>query len=206
MAAIRSSVKWTQRDAPPTLINTETGHLCDQNQRLDEFEGDPKFKELVASMTTGLDKSRITQTVQHYFRYATFSHTWEGAEPLFHDVLHESIHKLAASPTVLKLMKFCATVREAGLRWAWSDTCCINKTDSSVLQESLTSMFQWYHEAALTIVHLNGVPSGSELGALERCLWNTRAWTLQKLFVSRVIRFYTEDWKPYLLPQEGVYN
>ena len=66
-------------------------------------------------------------------------------------------------------------------------------------------MFQWYHEAALTIVHLNGVPSDSELGALERCLWNTRAWTLQEFFASRVIHFYTEDWKPYL-PQGCVYN
>ena len=205
MEAIRISVKRTQLDAPPVLINTETGHLCDQHQRSDEFEGDPKFKELVASMTTGLDKSRITQTVQHYFQYATFSHTWEGAEPLFHDVVHESIHKLAASPTVLKLTMFCATAREAGLRWAWSDTCCINKTDSSVLQESLTSMFQWYHQAALTVVHLKGVPSDSELGALERCLWNTRAWTLQEFFASRVIHFYTEDWKPYL-PQGCVYN
>ena len=205
MAAIRNSVKRTQRDAPPILINAETGHLCDQHERLDEFEGDPKFKELVASMTTGLDKSRIAQIVQRYFQYATFSHTWEGAEPLFHDVIHESIHKLAASPTVLKLTMFCATVREAGLRWAWSDTCCINKTDSSVLQESLTSMFKWYHQAALTIVHLKGVPSESELGALEGSLWNTRAWTLQEFFASRVIRFYTEDWKPYL-PEEAVYN
>ena len=205
MAAIRSSVEWTQRDAPLILIDTETGHLYDKCERLNEFEGDPKFKELVASMTTGLDKSRITQSVQHYFQYATFSHTWEGAEPLFHDVLHGSIHKLATSPTVLKLTMFCATVRKAGLRWAWSDTCCINKTDSSVLQESLTSMFKWYHQAALTIVHLKDVPSDSDLSALERSFWNTRAWTLQEFFASRVIRFYTEDWKPYL-PEESMYN
>ena len=118
MAAIRSSVEWTQRDAPLILIDTETGHLYDKCERLNEFEGDPKFKELVASMTTGLDKSRIAQIVQRYFQYATFSHTWEGAEPLFHDVIHESIHKLAASPTMLKLTMFCATAREARLRWA----------------------------------------------------------------------------------------
>ncbi|KAF8550840.1 hypothetical protein OG21DRAFT_1487449 [Imleria badia] len=36
-------------------------------------------------------------------------------------------------------------------------------------------------------------------------LWNTRAWTLQEFFASRVIRFYTEDWKLYL-PLETVYN
>ncbi|KAH0829008.1 hypothetical protein J3R83DRAFT_2460, partial [Lanmaoa asiatica] len=205
VTAIRSSVKRTQRDAPLVLINTETGCLCDKHKRVDEFEADPKFKGLVSSMTTALDDSRITQTVQGYFRYATFSHTWEGAEPLFHDVLHKPVHELAASPTVWKLVMFCTTVREAGLRWAWCDTCCINKTDSSVLQESLTSMFQWYHDSSLTIVHLKGVLSDSELDALERSLWNTRAWTLQEFFASRVIRFYTEDWKPYL-PWENVYN
>ena len=43
------------------------------------------------------------------------------------------------------------------------------------------------------------------LGALERSLWNTRAWTLQEFFASRVTRFYTEDWKPFL-PHENVYS
>ncbi|KAI9571736.1 hypothetical protein HD554DRAFT_2312047 [Boletus coccyginus] len=205
-AAIRSAVQRAQRDAPLVLVNTETGRLCDQRERMDEFEADPKFMELVASMTTKLDNSRIRQVAQEYSRYATFSHTWEGAEPLFHDVLHGSVHKLAESQTVLKLVMFCSTVREAGFRWAWCDTCCINKADGSVLQESLTSMFQWYHGSSLTIIHLKGVLSDSELlGALERSLWNTRAWTLQEFFASRVIRFYTEDWKPYL-PGENVYN
>ncbi|KAI9571085.1 hypothetical protein HD554DRAFT_2214537, partial [Boletus coccyginus] len=203
-AAIRIAVKRAQRDAPLVVINTKTGRLCDQPERMNTFETDPKFVELVASMTR-LDHSRIREVVQEYFRYATFSHTWEGAEPLFHDVLHGSVHKLAESSTVLKLVMFCTTVREAGFLWAWCDTCCINKADGSVLQESLTSMFQWYHKSSLTIIHLKGVLSDSEMGALERSLWNTRAWTLQEFFASRVIRFYTEDWKPYL-PDEKVYN
>ncbi|KAI9456171.1 hypothetical protein HD554DRAFT_213938 [Boletus coccyginus] len=203
--AIHNAVKRTQRDAPLVVINTKTGRLCDQRERMHAFESDPKFLELAASMTTRLDHSRIQEVVQEYFRYATFSHTWEGAEPLFNDVLHGSVHKLAESCTVLKLVMFCATVRDAGFHWAWCDTCCIDKADSSVLQESLTSMFQWYHKSSLTIIHLKGVLSDSELGALERSLWNTRAWTLQEFFASRVIRFYTEDWKPYL-PDEKVYN
>ena len=70
-----------QADTPLVLIDTETGRLCDQRECMVEFEADPKFMELVASMTK-LDKSRIRQVVQEYFRYATFSYTWEGAEPL----------------------------------------------------------------------------------------------------------------------------
>jgi len=206
MAAICTAVKRAQQDAPLVVINTETGRLYDQRGRMGEFEADPIFVSLVASMTTRLDHSRIRQVVQEYFRYATFSHTWEGAEPLFHDILHGSVHKLAESSTVLKLVMFCKTVRDAGFHWAWCDTCCINKSDGLVLQESLTSMFQWYHESSLTIIHLKGVLSDSEVGAqLERSFWNTRAWTLQEFFASKVIRFYTEDWKPYH-PDEKVYN
>jgi len=201
-AAIRSAVKRSQRDAPLVVIDTKTGRLCDQRERMDEFEADPKFVELVAS-TTRHNDPRIGQVIQEYFRYATFSHTWEGAELRFQDVLHGSVHKLAESSTVLKLVMFCRAVQEAGFRWAWCDTCCINKADSSVLQESLISMFQWYHKSSLTIIHLKGVLS--DLDGLERSLWNTRAWTLQEFFASQVIRFYTEDWKLYR-PGENVYN
>ncbi|KAH0831376.1 hypothetical protein J3R83DRAFT_14039 [Lanmaoa asiatica] len=83
VAVIRDAVKRTQRDAPLVLIDTESGRLCDKRDRMNKFEADPKFKALISSMTTALDNSRITQTVQEYFRYGTFSHTWEGAEPTF---------------------------------------------------------------------------------------------------------------------------
>ncbi|KAH0832421.1 hypothetical protein J3R83DRAFT_13461, partial [Lanmaoa asiatica] len=199
IAAIHSFAKHTQREFPLVLIDTKNGHLCDEQERIRMFEVDPKFKQLVSSMVSQIDNTGIDQIVREYFRYATFSHTWEGDEPLYHDILHESVHNLAGSPQVMKLLMFCKIVWEAGFRWAWSDTCCINKTDGAALQESLTSMFQWYHESSLTIIHLKGVLSDSELGALVESLWNTRAWTLQEFFASKVIRFYTEDWKPYLL-------
>ena len=205
IAAIRSLAKQFQRDFPLVLIDTKNGHLCDDEERIRVFEADPKFKQLVSSMVLKIDDNGINQVVQEYFRYATFSHTWEGDEPLFQDIVQKSVHDLAESPKMVKLLMFCKIVQEAGFRWAWSDTCCINKTDGAALQESLTSMFQWYHESSLTVVHLKGVLSDSELGALESSLWNTRAWTLQEFFASKVIRFYTEDWKPYL-PHEVAFN
>lgn len=205
MAAIRNSAKHIQRDFPLVLIDTKNGHLCDEQERIHVFEADTKFKQLVSSMVLQIDDAAIAQGVQEYFKYATFSHTWEIDEPLYHDIMHGSIQDLAGSPKLMKLLMFCTIVREAGFRWAWSDTCCINKTDGAALQESLTSMFQWYHESSLTVVHLKGVLSDSELGALEASLWNTRAWTLQEFFASKVIRFYTEDWKPYL-PHEDTFN
>jgi len=149
-------------------------------------------------MTTRIDRARITDEVAEYYRYATFSHKWEDNEPLFEQVIHIVVYELEGSLTHSKLQMFCKIVRDSGLRWAWSDTCCINKADPLVLQEALVSLFKWYEGSAVTIVLLRGVRSPSERGDLIKSIWNSRAWTLQEYHASKVVRFYTEDWKPYL--------
>ncbi|KAF8122095.1 hypothetical protein EV363DRAFT_1405216 [Boletus edulis] len=59
-------------------------------------------------------------------------------------------------------------VWDAGLHWAWSDTCCINREDNFILQESLVTMFGWYQGSALTAVLLRGVHSPSQCDDLVR--------------------------------------
>ena len=59
-------------------------------------------------------------------------------------------------------------------------------------------MFKWCEGSALTIVLLRGVRSPPKRGELVRSIWNSRAWTLQEYHASKIVRFYTEDWKPYL--------
>ena len=149
-------------------------------------------------MTTHVDHARIEHEVAQYYRYATFSHKWEENEPLFEKVIHIVVYDLEKSLTHDKLRMFCTIVRAAGFHWAWCDTCCINKADHFVLQEALVSMFKWYEGSAVTIVLLRGVRSPSRRGDLVRSIWNTRAWTLQEYHASKVVRFYTEDWKPYM--------
>ena len=149
-------------------------------------------------MTTHIDRARIEREVAEYYRYSTFSHTWEDNEPLFENVIRVVVYDLDESLTHNKLKMFCKIARESGFHWAWSDTCCINKADHFVLQEALVSMFKWYQGSALTIVLLRGVRSPAKRGDLVRSIWNTRAWTFQEYHASKVVRFYTEDWKPYL--------
>ena len=149
-------------------------------------------------MTTRVDHARIEREVARYYRYATFSHKWEDNEPLFEKVIHIVVYELEESLTHDKLQTFCKIVRKAGYHWAWSDTCCINKADHFVLQEALVSMFKWYEGSAVTIVLLRGVRSPSKRGDLVKSIWNTRAWTFQEYHASKVVRFYTEDWKPYM--------
>ena len=175
-----------------------TGRLHDRAEQASAFESLPIFNELVSSMTTRIDYVRIKREVRQYFRYVMLSHKWEDNEPLFQEVIHMAVYDLDNSPTHDKLKMFCKIVRDAGFTWAWSDTCCIDKSDHFVLQEALVAMFKWYQGSAMMIVFLRGVRPASQLGALVKSIWNTRAWTLQEYVAAKVIHFYTEDWTLYL--------
>ena len=184
---------------PRVLIDTTTGRLYDKEQQAEAFEALPIYNELVSSMTTTMDHARIRSAVKESYRYVMLSHTWESNEPTFQLVETSSVYGLPASPANSKLQRFCELVRSLRFKWAWSDTCCVNKLDREVLQESLIVRFRWYRGSSLTVVHLFGVSSQwQEFGCLSRSIWNTRAWTYQEYIASEVVQFYTEDWKPYL--------
>lgn len=184
---------------PLVLIDVTTGRLCDGPERTRVFKSESAFKELVSSMSMEINHAGILQVVSKYFQYAMLSHVWEGKEPTFQDVnVVESVWKLDPSLTNDKLRKFCELVRDDGYRWAWSDTCCIDKMTSTLLNQSLTSMYKWYEESAATLVLIANMVSPSVPGALTKSIWLTRAWTLQELLSPKVIRFYDREWKPYL--------
>ncbi|KAF8435498.1 hypothetical protein L210DRAFT_3551412 [Boletus edulis BED1] len=196
-ALIRKVVQRTLQRSPRVLINTATGRLHDRAEQASAFEALPIFNELVSSTTTRIDYVRIKREVRQYFQYVMLSHKWEDNEPLFQQVVHIAVYDLETSPTHDKLQIFCNIVRDAGFNWAWSDTCCIDKSDHFVLQEALVAMFRWYQGSAMAIVFLRGVRPSSPCGALAGSIWNTRAWTLQEYIAAKVIRFYTEDWTLY---------
>ncbi|KAJ8593149.1 hypothetical protein M405DRAFT_686496, partial [Rhizopogon salebrosus TDB-379] len=79
--------------------------------------------------------------------------------------------------------------------WAWSDTCCIDKTNNVELQESIISMFAWYRLSSVTIVYLSDV---TDEESFRHSAWFTRGWTLQELIAPRLVWFYKKDWTPYI--------
>ncbi|KIJ11815.1 hypothetical protein PAXINDRAFT_15388 [Paxillus involutus ATCC 200175] len=182
--------------SPLVLIDVRTGNLCDAAERIRIFKTDPIFHELVSSMSTELDTNRVERVVARYFRYVMFSHTWEGKEPTFQDFSEKSVYELDPHPLKLKLRCFCDTVRDdpEGYLWAWSDTCCIDKTIETVYRKSIRSMYSWYKHSAITIVLL---APGSTPSTLKNNRWMTRAWTLQELLSPKSIRFYDRDWELY---------
>ena len=196
---IQEVIGETIRHMPRVLIDTETGRLYDKTGQAAAFEGLPVYDELRSSMTARLDLGRIQEEVKKFYRYVMFSHRWEYNEPLFQRVENISVYDLEASFANIKLQTFCRLIGALGFHWVWSDTCCIDKKDNVVLQESLVAMFTWYRGSSLTIVYLRGVWSHSQQpGDLRRSIWNTRAWTYQEYVAAEVVQFYTEDWKPYL--------
>ncbi|KAI9461360.1 hypothetical protein HD554DRAFT_1521119 [Boletus coccyginus] len=198
-ATIQEVVEETIRDMPRVLIDTTTGRLYDKSQQAAAFQELPIYDELRSSMTTQLDRARIQKEVEQFYQYAMLSHRWQLHEPTFQIVENNSIYELPASPWNSKVQRFCELVRSLRFLWAWSDTCCVNQQDKGVQQESVVAMFRWYRGSSLTIVHLLGVLSESqEIGCLWRSIWNTRGWTYQEYLASKVVQFYTEDWKPYL--------
>ncbi|KAI6030214.1 hypothetical protein EDC04DRAFT_2898602 [Pisolithus marmoratus] len=198
-AAVDSILRRILEGHPLVVINIATGCLCDGAERIRIFKDGQTFKELVSSMTRELDYERIQRVVASFCGYVMFSHAWQGNEPLYQDVEEaKSVWNLPDTPLNEKLRNFCKEVRRLGHNWAWSVTCCIDKTTSSILNQSLTSMYKWYADSAATLVFLAGVAHPSKLGDLTRSFWMTRAWTLQELLAPKVMFFYDSEWKPYL--------
>ena len=142
---------------PRVLIDTVTGRLYDKTQQAAAFEELPIYDELRSSMTSWLDHARIRSEVKKYYQYVMFSHRWEYGEPLFQMVQNISIYDLESSSPNIKLQTLCKLAHSLGFQWVWSDTCCIDKKDNVMLQESMVAMFTWYRGSSLTIVYLRGV-------------------------------------------------
>ncbi|KAG1799939.1 uncharacterized protein HD556DRAFT_1439606 [Suillus plorans] len=199
--AIRRVIDAQLDDAPLRLLDTTTGLLCDRETQIGTFKMSAQYKELVSSTITHVDLhiEHIYEVVKRYLQYAMLSHRWEGKEPLLHDIQGKCVYdsELDSIGGITKLRSFCRTARDAGYNWAWSDTCCIDKSNNVEVHESVNSMFVWYHHSALTIVYLSDVPPSSKSGGLTRSAWNTRGWTFQEFIAPKVILFYQNNWTLY---------
>ncbi|KAG2133364.1 hypothetical protein BD769DRAFT_512145 [Suillus cothurnatus] len=72
-------------------------------------------------------------------RYVIISHRWlDEGEPTYGDMKADTADGLAG---YAKLKNFCEKVREYGMEFAWSDTCCIDKNNSTKLDGSFHFMF-----------------------------------------------------------------
>ena len=182
---------------PPRLLDTHNGTLCDRDSQIAQFEKSREYNQLLSSasaMDGAAQVTHIREAVSTYFRYVTLSHRWGKFEPLLRDIDGRVVYDLDPTDGLSKLQSFCLACCRHGYLWAWSDTCCIDKESSAELQETIGSMFSWYRQSALTMVHLADV---SDMGGLTSSVWFKRGWTLQELLAPRTMLFFTRDWLLY---------
>ncbi|KAF9479514.1 hypothetical protein BDN70DRAFT_858368 [Pholiota conissans] len=130
---------------------------------------------------------------QKYGQYAILSHTWlPKGEILYQHVCRKHWWKKASGPGLDKLRGFCdVTHHHHDITLAWIDTLCINKDSSAELDESIQSMYKWYHNSSVCITHLRDTTS---LENMESDNWFRRGWTLQELIAPRNMHFYGKKW------------
>lgn len=137
--------------------------------------------------------------------YAILSHTWlldDENEVTFNDLMKG--HAATKRESYAK-MHFCGEqAARDGLQYFWIDTCCINKKDSAEIQEAITAMFSWYHNAARCYAYLSDVSVGQTSGApcqganeweaaFCSSRWFTRGWTLQELLAPPNVEFFSSE-------------
>ena len=87
----------------------------------------------------------------------------------------------------VKLIEFFNISSKYGCNYVWFDSGRIDKSSSMELEESIRSMFNWYRNSKICIVHLADTTS---LPTLERDPWFTRGWTLQELLAPKRVKFF----------------
>lgn len=88
--------------------------------------------------------------------YAILSHTWGAEEVLFHEV--QPVTEATKEKLGWKKIEYtCSQAQKDGLKYAWVDTCCIDKSSSAELSEAINSMFAWYEESEVCYAYLADV-------------------------------------------------
>ncbi|KAF5599139.1 beta transducin [Fusarium pseudocircinatum] len=128
--------------------------------------------------------------------YAILSHRWgnDNEEVSFKDMMRGPTNKVGMK----KVEGCCRQAKKDNLKYAWIDTCCIDKESSKELDEAINSMFQWYRRAAICYTYMADVPHEQDIwestSSFSASSWFTRGWTLQELLAPGEIQFFDETW------------
>ncbi|SMR44844.1 unnamed protein product [Zymoseptoria tritici ST99CH_3D1] len=154
--------------------------------------------------------------------YIITSHRWLDGEVSYEEVLRRKNDALVdKKPGMQKIKKFCGFVKEWQAHinqrlgpatisgqpptvpeFIWIDTCCIDKRSSAELQETITTMHQYYAKAWCCIAYLHDVQTRecsplAVLQSFKESVWFTRGWTLQELLAPKCVMFADRDWKVF---------
>ena len=150
---------------------------------------------------TGLLEEFICDDIPEY---AILSHTWGRDEISLQEFQRLTDPDFANDPKsfatkakkgFIKVMGCIELAASQGFPYVWVDTCCIDKTSSADLTESINSMFQWYARSRVCFAYLVDIESNRKVGnSWMESRWFSRGWTLQELIAPPEVKFYTRTW------------
>ena len=113
-------------------------------------------------------------------RYAILSHTWGKEEVSFRDMTQCPLDDIRPKAGFRKIELTCRQAKDNALKYAWVDTCCIDKSSSAELSEAINSMFQWYQSANICYAYVSDFEGVNvEDLSFYKSRWWQRGWTLQ---------------------------
>ena len=126
-------------------------------------------------------------------RYAILSHCWRDGEVSYQEILSGSGKD---KPGFHKIKRACRLALSRKYNYIWIDTCCIDKTSSAELTESINSMFKYYQDAYECYAYLDDCAVADDFHTrVKACRWWQRGWTLQELVAPRIVLFFDFDWQ-----------
>ncbi|KAM0326721.1 hypothetical protein ACHAQA_006594 [Verticillium albo-atrum] len=130
-------------------------------------------------------------------QYAILSHTWGEDEFLFEDLQGDMQAQLRNPKRGLrKVLQTCERAKVDKFKYAWIDTCCIDKSSSAELSEAINSMFRWYEDSAACYIYLEDVTLEADgtFTHFDSSNWFSRGWTLQELIAPHEAEFFDKNW------------
>jgi hypothetical protein len=174
----------------------EKGELTFQDlSKLKSINADG-FGQLIKSHSNELKVLRGTDIMDKAMVFSAEGNNKRDGEKVFEKMKEICEHMLdkdhhGGDRDFVKLVKFCEEAKRCGCNYAWLDTGCIDKQSSAELEESIRSMFSWYRNSKICIVHLSETSTPHNI---RHDAWFTRGWTLQELLAPKAIKFFSKSW------------
>jgi hypothetical protein len=111
-------------------------------------------------------------TLHEYFdenvpSYGILSHTWvENEEVSYQEMLNVS-PSVKAKTGYQKIINCVHTMKELGCDYVWIDTCCIDKSSSAELSESINSMYNFYKNSKVCLAYMADVHRDASKPSLD---------------------------------------
>ena len=190
-----------------TWIAEKTGYAIFSHRWLDmgelTFQDISKFKTLsVPGFRMLIDKSdrkllRGTDILDQVNAYSRKTPQNRDDHSKLMEVMKELCRDMSVVETrdcqdFVKLVEFFNISSKYGCKYVWFDSGCIDKSSSTELEESIRSMFNWYRNSKICIVHLADTTSLLDLG---RDPWFSRGWTFQELLAPKRVKFFRKSWQ-----------